>query len=274
VTSVLVHQRERLRRDVGTGSAYRFRRSFPSGPANATVVLAGPGTVSTYDGDGRDDALLDRLTARLVAGGAQVLQCDMPARPAGAPSGEADELARTERLEHLLRAHAHLVAGPVTLVGFSLGGYAALRLLGRARSRLVDRVVLVGTVLDQETFLNVPVASLDLVYGSLDLIGYRAEDDPADELPPVTCGPDMYGEWCAGRLICRHDLTVRIYLLKGLGHTLHPCVAGPVMDPVPFLATLAGAQVVPPRRPRPLPPPAPGPASGPGHAPGLSRAHG
>jgi pimeloyl-ACP methyl ester carboxylesterase len=240
----------------GSGSAYRLRRSFPSGPANATVVLAGPGTVSAYDDDGRDAALLDRLTHRLVAGGAQVLECDMPATPPDAPSEEADEIARAERLERLLRAHAHLAAGPVTLLGFSIGGYAALRLLGRARGRLVDRAVLVGTVLDQETFLNAPIASLDLVYGGCDLIGYRAEDDPADELPPITCGPDMYGEWCASRLICRHDLAVRIYLLKGLGHTLHPCVAGPVMDPVPFLAALAGAQVVPPRRPAPIRPPA------------------
>lgn len=249
---MLVHQRVTLRRDAGTGAAYRFRRSFPSGPANATVVLAGPGTVSGYDGQHRDDLLMEQLVQRLVAGGAQVLQCDMPARDPDVPAEEAEVLARADRLEQLLLAHAHLMSGPVTLVGFSLGGYASLRLLDRPGPRPVDRAVLVGTVLDQETFLNAPIASLDLVYGSLDLIGYRASDDPEDELPPVTCGPDMYGEWCAGRLICGHHLAVHIYLLRGLGHTLHPCTAGPAADPLPFLAALAGAPVVPVRRRPPL----------------------
>ncbi|MGW7646912.1 hypothetical protein [Streptomyces bobili] len=238
------------RRGGGSSSAYRLRRSSPTGPANATVVLAGPGTVSGYDGEGRDDLLLASLTRHLVAGGAQVLQCDMPARRTDVPSEKADEVARAERLTHLLRANAHLASGPVSLLGFSLGGHAALRLLGSTQSRLVDRAVLVGTVVDQETFINAPITSLDLVYGSCDLIGYRAADAPADELPPITCSPDVYGKWCASRLICRHEPAVRIHLLKGLGHTLHPCVAGPVMDPVPFLATLTGAQVVP-RRPKP-----------------------
>ncbi|MCX5588356.1 hypothetical protein ACFV0H_09990 [Streptomyces erythrochromogenes] len=230
-----------VRRGGGSSSSYRLRRSSPTGPANATVVLSGPGTVSAYDGVGRDDLLLASLTRHLVSGGAQVLQCDMPARHTGVPSEEVDEVARAERLEHLLRAYAHPASGPVSLLGFSLGGHAVLRLLGSTRSRLVDRAVLVGTVVGQKTFVNAPITSLDFVYGSCDLIGYQAVDAPADELPPLTYGPDVYGKWCASRLSCRTEPTVRIHVLNGLGHTLHPCVAEPVMDPVPFLAALTSA---------------------------------
>ena len=59
-----VHHRLQWRRDPD-GTPYRARRSFPDGPANATVLLSGPGTVSVLDGTGRDDVLLDRLTATL-----------------------------------------------------------------------------------------------------------------------------------------------------------------------------------------------------------------
>lgn len=236
---VAVQERTQWRIDPA-GAAYRTRRSFPAGPPNATVLLAGPGSVAALDGEGRDDVLLRDLTRRLVAGGAQVLTCDMPARDRGRPADDSDSLARADRLGQLLRAHEHVAVGPVTLIGFSLGGQAVLRMLASGDPRQTDRVVLVGTVLEEDTFLSSQIETLDLVYGSLDLIGYVAGTD--DGLPPVALTPDMYGKWSAARLIGRHALDVHVYLFKGLGHTLHPCVDGPVPDPVSALTALAAGR--------------------------------
>ncbi|MGW0905829.1 esterase/lipase family protein [Streptomyces sp. NPDC002853] len=234
-----VHERTQWRIDPA-GSAYRTRRSFPAGPSTATVLLAGPGSVSALDGEGRDDTLLRELTHRLVADGAQVLTCDMPERDRGRPADDSDSRARSDRLGQLLRAHEHLAAGSVTLIGFSLGGQAILRMLASGDPRRTDRVILIGTVLEEDTFLSSQIETLDLVYGSLDLIGYVAEAD--DGLPPVALTPDMYGKWSAARLIGRHALDVHVYLFKGLGHTLHPCAAGPVPDPVSALTALAAGR--------------------------------
>ncbi|MEZ0095343.1 hypothetical protein [Streptacidiphilus sp. EB129] len=234
-----VNERVHWRTD-GGGSRYRTRRSFPTGPAHATVLLAGPGTVGLLDGSGRDDLLLQELTHRLVGCGVQVLQCDMPIRDPGRPAGEADISARADRLDGLLRGYRHLTAGPVSMVGFAVGGEAMLRLLETGRVRQVDRLVLVGTVLEEETFLDTSIEVLSMVYGSLDLIGYLVEDDPksVDDAPLAVLSPDLYAEWSARRLIGSRPLSVTVWLLKGLGHTLHPCVSGPVPDPVTTLTEL------------------------------------
>jgi alpha-beta hydrolase superfamily lysophospholipase len=235
---VNVHRRTLWRKDPG-GTPYRTRRSFPAGPASATVLLAGPGTVSALDGEGRDDLLLGELTRHLVAGGAQVLSCDMPARDPNAPSTEADQDVRAARLAQLLAAHGHMTARPLVLLGFSLGGQALLRLLRSGRPQHAERVVLVGTVVEEDVFLSSRIASLDLVYGSFDLVGYVGDSDDAG-VPPAVFGPDMYGHWSAGRLVGRSSLDVRVHLLEGLGHTLHPCGSGPSRDPVAALTSLTG----------------------------------
>ncbi|WP_431784903.1 alpha/beta hydrolase [Streptomyces chumphonensis] len=231
-----VHRRTMWRR-APDGSGYRVRRSFPSRPPTATVLLAGPSAVTALDGDGTDARLLTRLTDGLVAAGAQVLACDMPAREPGRLVDEGDERARVERLEGLLRAHRHVATGPVSLVGFSVSGLAVLRLLETGRVPHVDRVLLVGTMLDEEAFIDTRVDSVDLVYGSLDLVGYLTdgEGERPGSLPPAVLGPEMYGEWSARRVVGRHPLTVRVQLLEGLGHTLQPLVPGPVRDPVAAL---------------------------------------
>ncbi|MFF6994922.1 hypothetical protein ACFY93_08175 [Streptomyces sp. NPDC008313] len=237
---MITHRRIQWRRDPA-GAAYRTMRSFPAGPAHATVLLAGPGSVSAVDGDGRDDRLLDALTRRLVADGAQVLQCDMPARDPRTPSTAADQRARADRLSQLLYAHGHMMRGPLTLLGFSLGGQALLRLLEGGTPRRADRVVLVGTVVEEDSFLTSRFTSLDLVYGSLDLVGYVADADD-DSLPPAVFDPGMYGDWSASRLIGRRSFEVGVHVLEGLGHTLQPCGPGsvPRADPVPALTALVG----------------------------------
>ncbi|GGN92674.1 hypothetical protein GCM10011579_090750 [Streptomyces albiflavescens] len=231
-----VHQRTQWRKDPD-GARYRMRRSFPAEPAHATVLLAAPGTVSILDGQGRDDRLLDELTERLVAGGAQVLTCDMPGHDPNSPSTADDQGVRAARLSQLLDAHAHLLVQPLLLLGFSLGGQALLRLLRRGEPRQADRVVLVGTVVEEDVFINSLVSSIDLVYGSLDLVGYMADSDDQN-LPPAVFAPDMYGHWSASRLVGRRSFEVRVHLLEGLGHTLHPCGPGPSSDPLPALTSL------------------------------------
>ncbi|WP_217166251.1 hypothetical protein [Streptomyces sp. AC512_CC834] len=233
------HRRIQWRRDPA-GAAYRTMRSFPAGPANATVLLAGPGSVAAVDGDGRDDRLLDALTRSLVAGGAQVLQCDMPVRAPGTPSTAADQRARADRISQLLYAHGHLMRGPLALIGFSLGGQALLRLLESGTPRRAARVVLVGTVVEEDAFLTSRLTSLDLVYGSLDLVGYVTDADGS--LPPAVFDPGVYGDWSAGRVIGRRSIEVGVHVLEGLGHTLQPCGPDSVAraDPVPALTTLVG----------------------------------
>ncbi|MHB9854596.1 hypothetical protein ACSYGO_35865 [Streptomyces krungchingensis] len=233
-----VHQRTQWRRDTD-GTRYRTRRSFPAGPARATVLLAGPGSVSVLDGQGRDDLLLEQLTGRLVAQGAQVLTCDMPVREPNSPSTEADRRTRAGRLSRLLAAHRHLPAGPLALVGFSLGALALLQLLRSGEPRQADRAVLVGTVIEEDAFLTSHVPSLDLVYGSFDLVGYVADADD-ETLPPAVFAPDMYGRWSASRLVGRRAFEVRVHLLEGLGHTLHPCGPGPSRDAIAALTDLVG----------------------------------
>ncbi|MCL7430087.1 hypothetical protein [Streptomyces sp. YS415] len=233
-----VHRHHQWRRDPD-GTAYRARRSFPAGPPNATVLLAGPGSVSLLDGEGRDDALLESLTARLVASGAQVLQCDMPARARHTPASAADERIRAERLERLLDGNRHLMTGSLSLVGFSLGGQALLRLLESGSPPRADRVVLIGTVVETDTFLTSRVPLIELVYGGFDLVGYLA-DESDDALPPVVFEPAMYADWSARHLIGTHSPAVRVHVLDGLGHTLNPCGPGPARDPLPALATLVG----------------------------------
>ncbi|MBD0841713.1 hypothetical protein [Streptomyces sp. TRM68416] len=233
-----VHRRVQWRRDPD-GTAYRTRRSFPAAPARSTVLLAGPGTVSVLDGDGRDDRLLARLTDRLVASGAQVLDCDMPARDPKSPVSEEDVRARAERLEQLVEGNQHLTRGPFTLVGFSLGGQALLRLLGSGAPRQADRVVLVGTVVDEDVFLASRVPSVELVYGGNDLVGYLVDDsDPSQK--PAVFDPGVYGDWSARHVIGTPTPAVRVHVLDGLGHTLHPCGPGPSRDPLPALTSLVG----------------------------------
>ncbi|MCZ7416928.1 MULTISPECIES: hypothetical protein [unclassified Streptomyces] len=235
-----VHRRTVWRRGPD-GAEYRVRRSHPAGPSRAAVVLAGPGSVAGLDEEGTDARLLARLTRRLVAAGAQVLECDMPRREPGLPVNGTDEEARADRLEQLVAAHRHLVAGPLGLVGFSLGGMAVLRLLESGRLRRADRVVLVGIVLAEESFLDAEVGSVDLVYGGLDLVGYLTDERARrpGSLPPAVLGPETYGEWSARRVVGRHPLTVRVRLLEGLGHTLQPLVPEAVHDPVAALAERA-----------------------------------
>jgi hypothetical protein len=107
------------------------------------------------------------------------------------------------------------------------------------RPQHAERVVLVGTVVEEDVFLSSRIASLDLVYGSFDLVGYVGDSDDAG-VPPAVFGPDMYGHWSAGRLVGRSSLDVRVHLLEGLGHTLHPCGSGPSRDPVAALTSLTG----------------------------------
>ncbi|MFI0965096.1 hypothetical protein ACH4S8_27420 [Streptomyces sp. NPDC021080] len=228
-----VHQRTHWRR-APDGTRYRVRRTFPAGPAGATVLLAGPGSVSVMDGQERDDLLLEELTGRLAASGAQVLRCDLPVRDRGEPAGEADLLARATRLAGVLEAHAHLVVRPLVLVGFSLGGLALLHLLGTGVPRAADGVVLVGTVIEEDTFLTSRVTALDLVYGAFDLVGYLVDEARS----PAVFTPDMYGPWSAGRLMGPRAPDVRVHLLEGLGHTLQPCGSGPARDAVAELASL------------------------------------
>ncbi|MFF8971214.1 hypothetical protein [Streptomyces sp. NPDC014995] len=232
-----VHQRLKWRTDPG-GTAYRARRSFPAGPANATVLLAGPETVSVLGGDGRDDRLLRELTHRLVGTGAQVLECDMPARDANRPMTEEDQRARADRLVQLLEGNGHLMTVPLTLIGFSLGGQALLRLLAAGTPVRAERVVLlVGTVVEEDTFIASRVGSVDLVYGAGDLLGYVTEVSA----PPAVLDPGVYADWSARHLVGPRPLTVRVHVLEGLGHTLHPCGPGPARDPLTALASLAGA---------------------------------
>ncbi|MBW1596833.1 alpha/beta hydrolase [Streptomyces sp. JJ38] len=235
-----VHRRTAWRRGPD-GAEFRVRRSHPAGPPRATVVVAGPGSVSALDEDGTDARLVARLTRELVAAGAQVLECDMPRREPGCPVAAADEGVRADRLEQLVAAHRHLVAGPLGLVGFSLGGMAVLRLLESGRLRRADRVVLVGVVLAEESFLDAEVGSVDLVYGGLDLVGYLTDEGSRrpGSLPPAVLGPEMYGEWSARRVVGRHPLSVRVRLLEGLGHTLQPLVPEAPHDPVAALAERA-----------------------------------
>ncbi|MFE6365086.1 hypothetical protein ACFVP3_34470 [Streptomyces sp. NPDC057806] len=231
-----VHRHLQWRRDPD-GTAYRARRSFPAGPPNATVLLAGPGSVSDLDGEGRDDELLRQLTVRLVACGAQVLQCDMPARDRNLPASAGDELIRAERLARLLDGNRHLMTGSLSLVGFSLGGQALLRLLESGSPPRADRVVLIGTVVETDAFLTSRVPLIELVYGGFDLVGYLA-DESYGRLPPVVFEPAMYADWSARRLIGTHSPAVRVHVLEGLGHTLHPCGPGPARDPLPALTSL------------------------------------
>ncbi|MGW0600996.1 alpha/beta hydrolase [Streptomyces sp. NPDC002776] len=233
-----VHRHLQWRRDPD-GTAYRARRSFPAGPPNATVLLAGPGSVSHLDGEGRDDELLERLTVRLVASGAQVLQCDMPARDRNIPASAADERIRAGRLRRLLDGYRHLMTGPLSLVGFSLGGQALLRLLESGSPSRADRVVLIGTVVETDAFLTSRVPLIELVYGSFDLVGYLA-DESDDTLPPAVFEPALYADWSARHLIGTHSPAVRVHVLDGLGHTLHPCGPGPARDPLPALTSLVG----------------------------------
>ncbi|MDL2076979.1 hypothetical protein QNN03_11065 [Streptomyces sp. GXMU-J15] len=234
-----VHHRLQWRRDPD-GTPYRARRSFPAGPANATVLLSGPGTVSVLDGTGRDDVLLDRLTATLVASGAQVLRCDMPVRDPERPASADDERRRAERLGRLLAGNRHVMTGPLSLIGFSLGGQALLRLLETGEPPRADRVVLIGTVVEADAFLTSRVPLIELVYGSLDLVGYLADEND-DKLPPAVFEPAMYADWSARHLIGTHSPAVRVHVLDGLGHTLHPCGPGPARDPLPALTSLVGA---------------------------------
>ncbi|MHC3468761.1 alpha/beta fold hydrolase [Streptomyces sp. 7R007] len=233
------HRHVQWRRDPG-GAEYRTRRSFPAGPASSTVVLAGPGTVSALDGEGRDDLLLARLTAGLVAAGAQVLECDMPARDANAPAEESDELARAARLRRLMASTRHLTTGPLILIGFSLGGQALLRLLESGAPPRADRVVLVGTVVDADVFLTSRIPAIELVYGGHDLLGFL--DDTDTSLPPAVFEPSVYADWSARHLIGSPTPAVRVHVLEGLGHTLHPCGAGPSRDPLAALTSLAAAE--------------------------------
>lgn len=245
-----VHRHVQWHRDPG-GAAYRTRRSFPAAPASATVLLAGPGTVSALDGEGRDDRLLGQLTDRLVAAGVQVWECDLPARDPNTPASEADQRARADRLSQLIVRYRYLTTGPLSLVGFSLGGQALLRLLETGAPPRADRVVLVGTVVEEDAFLTSRVPSIELVYGGHDLVGYLADaSDISDapgapgaqekKLPPAVFEPDMYADWSARHLIGPHSPTVRVHVLEGLGHTLHPCGPGPARDPLTALTSLVG----------------------------------
>ncbi len=233
-----VHSHLQWRRDPD-GTAYRARRSFPAGPPNATVLLAGPGSVSHLDGEGRDDQLLDRLTARLVASGAQVLQCGMPARDPNSPASADDERLRAERLRRLLDGNRHLMTGSLSLVGFSLGGQALLRMLESGTPPRADRVVLIGTVVESDAFLTSRIPLIELVYGGFDLIGYLA-DESDEKLPPAVFEPAVYADWSARHLVGAHSPAVRVHVLDGLGHTLHPCGPGPARDPLPVLTSLVG----------------------------------
>ncbi|MFE0676405.1 hypothetical protein [Streptomyces sp. NPDC058867] len=236
-----VHRHELWRKD-SAGEPYRLRRSFPAGPASATTLLAGPGSVSALDGGGRDDLLLGRLTDRLVGAGRQVLQCDMPVRNPQVPFTEKEFDARVERLDHLLRGNRHLMTGPLTLVGFSLGGLALLELLESGSPPRADRVVLVGTVLEEDVFLSSRVPTVELVYGSRDLIGYLIEDtsDSGANPQPIVFDPGMYADWSARHVIGSPTPEVNVHLLEGLGHTLHPVGPGPGRDPLPELTSLVG----------------------------------
>ncbi|MEV0170028.1 hypothetical protein AB0I00_02715 [Streptomyces sp. NPDC050803] len=231
-----IHRHIQWRRDPD-GRPYRAMRSFPAAPATSTVLLAGPGSVTALDGEGRDDLLLTDLTERLVAAGAQVLRCDMPAREPGAPASEADERAHAERLEQLLNGSRHLTTGPLSLVGFSLGGQALLRLLESGVPPHADRVVLIGTVVESDAFLISRIPLIELVYGGFDLVGYLT-DDAEDELPPAVFEPAMYADWSARHLIGPHSPAVRVHVFKGVGHTLNPCGPGPARDPLPALISL------------------------------------
>lgn len=232
-----VHRHVQWRRDPD-GTEYRNQRSFPAGPVRSTVLLAGPGSVSSLDGEGRDDELLERLTERLVAAGAQVLRCDMPARD-GSPASADDEARRAERLGRLLDGNRHVMTGALSLVGFSLGGQALLRLMEHGAPPRADRVVLIGTVVESDAFLTSRIPLIELVYGGFDLVGYLA-DESDDKLPPAVFEPAMYADWSARHLIGTHSPAVRVHVLDGLGHTLHPCGPGPARDPLPALTSLVG----------------------------------
>jgi hypothetical protein len=163
----------------------------------------------------------------------------MPARARTTPASAADGRIRAERLERLLDGNRHLMTGSLSLVGFSLGGQALLRLLESGSPPRADRVVLIGTVVETDTFLTSRVPLIELVYGGFDLVGYLA-DESDDALPPVVFEPAMYADWSARHLIGTHSPAVRVHVLDGLGHTLNPCGPGPARDPLPALATLVG----------------------------------
>lgn len=226
------------------GRRYRTVRTSPSGHPRGTVVLAGPGSVTTLGDTERDDLLLDRLADRLVLAGQQVLRCDMPPLTPGRPEDEADEEARTDRLDGMLRGVAHLPLGPVRLIGFALGARSLLRLLESGRLPDPETAVLVGLVLERDRFLEARVDRVHLVYGQRDLVAYAPAHlrpgltDTVDGLAAQTLSPDVYGPWSARRLITGREGAVDVRILRGLGHMLHPCVHGALPDPVTALARL------------------------------------
>lgn len=188
----------------------------PSGERRARLLLMSSGQSRDITGFGPDACLLRTIVEMMGPHGVECVNPRLPLRE--------DGFSNTD--EALVRLRAELTARALfpdphcrtVLLAVSLGTLSAIELAVRSETaRVLDALVLVGCVLERPAAPLGRIASIDLVYGGRDHVGYLG---PGDKMIRDIESPGDYGPKTRRQLVIAPGVTTTMQILPRAGHAL------------------------------------------------------
>lgn len=191
-------------------------RVKPTGERRARLLLMSSGQSRDITGSGPDAGLLRTIVEMMTPHGVECVNPRLPLREDG--FSDTDEALVSLRAELAARA---LFPDPdcrTVVLAFSLGALSAIELAVRSEvARVLDALVLVGCVLERPAAPVGRIASIDLVYGGRDHVGYLG---PGDKKIRDIESPLDYGPKTRRQLVTAPGVTTTMQILPGAGHAL------------------------------------------------------